>query len=216
MDNMKLIHNARIYTLASARPVASALVVDSGRLVAVGGEELLSVYDHVERQDMDGRVILPGLTDAHIHLQEYAKSLQAVDCEGQSRQEILNRLAGRLAETPPGEWLRGHGWNQNTWGGEWPGAADLDAIAPHNPLYLTAKSLHAAWVNSAALQLAGITASTPDPANGRIQRDAHGAPTGILFEDALKLVEAVIPEPDPEALAKTFQEIGRASCRERV
>jgi predicted amidohydrolase YtcJ len=205
MDSMKLIHNARIYTLAPGRPVASALVIDSGRLEAVGGQELLAEYAHVERQDMGGQVILPGLTDAHIHLQEYARSLQAVDCEGQSRQEILQRLAGRLGETPPGEWLRGHGWNQNTWGGEWPGAADLDAIAPHNPLYLTAKSLHAAWVNSAALQLAGITASTPDPANGRIQRDAHGAPTGILFEDALKLVEAVIPEPDPEALAKTFQ-----------
>jgi hypothetical protein len=204
---MKLIHNARIYTLASARPVASALVIDSGRLVAVGGEELLSVYDHVERQDMEGRVILPGLTDAHIHLQEYANSLQAVDCEGQSRQEILHRLAGRLGETPPGEWLRGHGWNQNAWGGEWPGAADLDAIAPHSPLYLTAKSLHAAWVNSAALQLAGITASTPDPANGRIQRDVHGAPTGILFEAALELVETVIPEPGSEALAKTFQQL---------
>ncbi len=117
---MKLLHNARIYTLESAHPVASALVIDSGRVVAVGGEELLAGYAHAEREDMGGRVILPGLTDAHIHLQEYALSLQAVDCEGQSRQEILDRLAGRLRETPPGEWLRGHGWNQNAWGGEWP------------------------------------------------------------------------------------------------
>ena len=85
MDNMRLIHNARIYTLESARPVASALVIDSGRVVAVGGEELLTGHAYAECQDMDGRVILPGLTDAHIHLQEYALSLQAVDCEGLSR-----------------------------------------------------------------------------------------------------------------------------------
>ena len=141
---MKLIHNARIYTLESARPVASALIIDSGRVVAVGGQELLAGYEQIEHQNMDGRVILPGLTDAHIHLQEYARSLQAVDCEGQSRQAILHQLANLIAETPPGEWLRGHGWNQNDWGGGWPNAADLDAVAPQHPVYLTAKSLHAA------------------------------------------------------------------------
>jgi predicted amidohydrolase YtcJ len=207
MDNMKLIHNARIYTLESARPVASALVIDSGRLVAVGGEELLAEYENVKPEDMGGRVVLPGLTDAHIHLQEYARSLQAVDCEGLTRQTILGRLTGRLAETPPGEWLLGHGWDQNAWDGEWPGAAELDALTPHNPVYLTTKSLHAAWVNSAALKLAGITATTLDPTKGCIQRDLHGAPTGILFENALKLVETVIPEPDSESLAKTFEQL---------
>ena len=204
---MKLLHNARVYTLASAHPVASALLIDSGRLVAVGGEELLAGPGYIEREDMGGRVIFPGLTDSHIHLQEYALSLQTVDCEGLSRQAILARLAGHLGQTPPGEWLRGHGWDQNTWGGAWPGAVDLDAIAPHNPVCLTARSLHAAWVNGAALRLAGINASTPDPPNGLIQRDAHGTPTGVLFEAAINLVDAVIPEPDPETLAKTFQQL---------
>ncbi|MGD0877810.1 MAG: amidohydrolase [Anaerolineales bacterium] len=204
---MKLIHNARIYTLDSAKPVASALVMDLGRLVAVGGEELLSEYENVKPQDMGGRFVLPGLTDAHIHLQEYARSLQAIDCEGLTRQAILERLAGRLADMPPGKWLLGHGWDQNAWGGEWPGAAELDAQVPQTPVYLTAKSLHAAWVNSAALKLAGITATTLDPIDGRIQRDLHGRPTGILFENALKLVEYVIPEPDSESLAKTFEQL---------
>jgi hypothetical protein len=204
---MKLIHNARIYTLEPARPVVSALAVDSGRIVAAGGEELLAEYSCAGREDMGGRVILPGLTDAHFHLQEYALSLQEVDCEVESRQEILRRLAGRLRETPPGQWVRGHGWNQNAWGGEWPSAADLDALAPHNPVYLTAKSLHVSWMNSAALELAGINESTPDPADGRIQRDARGHPTGIVFEGAVRLVEAAIPAPAPEALAKTFRQI---------
>ena len=203
---MKLIHNARVYTLDPACSQASALAIDtSGRIVAAGGEELLTSYEHAERVNLHGQVVLPGLTDAHIHLQACALSQNAVDCETGSKQEDLFRLAKRLQTTPPGEWLLGHGWNQNTWGGEWPTAADLDAVAPHNPIYLSAKSLHAAWVNTAALRLAGISSSSPDPENGRIQRDPQGHPTGILFEQALKLVEMVIPEPDPESLATTFK-----------
>ena len=204
---MELLYNACIHTLDPARPAASALVIDGGRVVAVGGEELLAEFDHAGRNDMGGRIILPGLTDAHIHLQEYAISLQAVDCEVETKGEILDRVAERIRQTPPGEWVRGHGWNQNTWGGEWPTAADLEAVAPENPVCLTAKSLHVSWANSTALQLAGITASTPDPANGQIQRDAHGNPTGLLFEEAMKLVAEAIPEPRPETLAKTFQQL---------
>jgi len=204
---MRLIHNARAYTLEPASPVVSTLAIDTGRVVAAGGEELLARFEHAGREDMGGRIILPGLTDAHIHLQEYALRQQVVDCEVESRQEILHRVAGRAREARSGEWVRGHGWNQNTWGGEWPTTRELDAVAPQNPVYLTAKSLHAAWVNSTALKLYGITASTTDPANGSIQRDAGRNPTGILFEAAVKLVETVIPEPSPEALAKTFQQL---------
>ena len=204
---MELLHNARIHTLDPVRPDASALVIEAGRIVAVGGEELLTEFNPAGQKDMGGRIILPGLTDAHIHLQEYAISLQAVDCELDTREEILNRVAEQIHRLLPGEWVRGHGWNQNTWGGEWPTAADLDAVAPEDPIYLTAKSLHVSWANSTALKLAGITASTPDPADGYIQRDAHGHPTGLLFEAAVKLVEAAIPQPRPETLAKIFQQL---------
>ena len=204
---MKLIHNARVYTLDPAIPVASALAMEAGRVVAAGGEELLAGYENARREDMGGRVILPGLTDAHIHLQELALRHQLVDCEIESRQEILARVAERARQSSNGEWIRGHGWNQNVWGGEWPTAAELDAAAPQNPVYLTAKSLHAAWVNGTALKLAGISASCPEPVNGCIQRDALGNPTGIVLEQALKLVEAVIPEPAPEALSKAFQQL---------
>lgn len=204
---MKLIHNARVYTLDPVHPVASSIAIEAGDIIAVGGQELVALYDHAKQEDMHGRVILPGLTDAHIHLQEYALSLQVLDCEVESRQEILQRVIQRARETPQGEWVRGHGWNQNTWGGEWPTAAELDAVTPQNPVYLTAKSLHVAWANSAALKLAGISASTPDPVNGRIQRDPHGHPTGIVFEEAVKLIEKAIPEITPEILAKNFQKI---------
>jgi predicted amidohydrolase YtcJ len=86
------------------------------------------------------------------------------------------------------------------------GPAQLDAITPNHPIYLTAKSLHAAWVNSAALHTAGITAQTPDPAGGRIQRDDHGAPTGILFETAMALVENILPEPQPARVAQAIKD----------
>jgi predicted amidohydrolase YtcJ len=202
---MKLIHNARIYTLDPARPVASAVAIEGGRVVEVGNDELLAECEYADCEDIGGRVILPGLTDAHIHLQEYARSLQAVDCEVTTREEILHRVGERARQASAGAWVRGHGWNQNTWGGEWPTATDLDAVAPENPVYLTSKSLHASWANTFALKLAGISESTPDTANGRIQHDVHGNPTGLLFEDAMTLVEKAIPEQTPGALAESFR-----------
>jgi len=204
---MRLLHNARIYTLDVAQPMATAIIIDSGNILAVGGDELLDECGRTEREDMNGQVILPGLTDAHIHLQEYALSLRIVDCEVETKDEVLRRVSGIIRETPRGDWVRGHGWNQNDWGGEWPTATDLETATPENPAYLTAKSLHAAWVNCTALRLAGINPSTPDPVNGHIQRDGNGIPTGILFEEAVKLVESVIPEPTPEDLAESIQNI---------
>jgi hypothetical protein len=202
---MKLLHNARIHTFDPACPSASVLAVEWERVVAVGGDELLAECERAECEDMRGRVLLPGLTDAHLHLQEYALFLQIVNCEVGTKEECLRRVAERAAGAKAGEWIRGHGWNQNDWNGKWPFAADLDAVAKNHPVYLTAKSLHASWANSPALHLAGVTASTPDPANGSIQRGPDGIPTGILLEEAMKLVEKAIPEPSPEALAETFQ-----------
>ena len=203
---MKLIHNARIHTMDPMQPNASALVVDRGIIFAVGGDELAAGFEGGSREDMAGRTILPGLVDAHIHLQEYALSRQILDCESEAREGILGKIRSYICQISPGEWVRGHGWNQNHWGGEWPTAAELDKVAPENPTYLTAKSLHAAWVNGQALHLAGITDSTPDPKNGKIQRDEKGRPTGVLLESAMKLVERIIPEPHPEYLAKLFQQ----------
>jgi len=196
----KVLHNARIYTLDKTQPVASAIAIDHGRVTAVGGDELLSLADPLSRKDMGGRSILPGLTDAHLHLKGYALSLQKIDCETATLEECLGRVAERAAQTPPGEWILGHGWNQNDWGA-WPSAADLDATAPGHLVYLTAKSLHASWANTAALQCSGVGAGTPDPKDGRIQRDARGQPTGILLESADELVSRHVPEPDVQTIA---------------
>ena len=201
---MQLIHNARIHTMHAAQPTASALLIDHGEILAVGGDELLDT--RAEKINLGGRVVLPGLTDAHIHLQYYALGLQKIDCETTTLVDCLRRVAERAATIKAGEWVLGHGWNQNEWrdtplpsgmGSGWPHASELDAIAPNHPVYLTAKSLHAAWANTTALKIAGVTGSTPNPVNGEIQRDGHGQPTGILLESAMDLIEEKIPQPGP-------------------
>ena len=135
---MKILYNARIYSLDKSRPVASVIVIDGDRVAALGGSELLQAYGtQVSRQDMGERVILPGLTDAHMHLMHYALSLQKVDVETPTKAEALKRVLDRAGHTPPGEWVLGHGWQHNDWGGEFPSAADLDLVAPNHPVYLT-------------------------------------------------------------------------------
>lgn len=202
---MRLLQNARIYTLDKSQPIASAIVIEHERIVTVGETDALSAeFDRAEKQDMGGRIILPGLTDAHLHLEQYALSLQKIDCETGSLAECLRRIKERARTAQPGEWILGHGWNQNDWG-SWPSTADLDKIAPDNPIYLSAKSLHAAWVNSAALRKAELTSDVPDPANGQLQRDARGHFTGILLETAMELVSKVIPSSSVETIGEALE-----------
>ncbi len=196
-----ILYNAKIYTLDPKTPVASAIAIDSshgdGRILAVGDDDhILSEFDGAGvARNLDGQTVIPGLTDAHIHLKQYALNLEKIDCEVPTKHECLQRVADRARTTPPGDWILGHGWNQNNWAGGFGDTADLDQVAPDHPVYLTSKSLHAAWVNSAALRVARIDDATPEPAAGAIQRDVHGIPTGILLEGAAEIVASAIPEP---------------------
>jgi predicted amidohydrolase YtcJ len=217
---MKLLYNANIHTFDSTNPHASAILIAGGRIIAVGEKPQLESLTHgkVEKQDMQGKTILPGLTDAHIHIQHYALGLSKVDCETKTKEECLRRVAERAKQAKPGEWVLGHGWNQNEWsqpsppaplpegeGGDFPTAEELDAVSPNNPVYLTAKSLHAAWANTSALKLANITSDTPDPKDGAIQRDAQGRATGIFLETAMGLVNAAVPESSIREIAEAIE-----------
>lgn len=214
MPRTLLLHNARIYTLNPFQPQASALALRDGCILALGEQpDLSKLYPGAEMYDMQGGVVIPGLTDAHIHLEYYALSLQRVDCETDSLQACLQRVAQRAAQAPPGAWILGGGWNQNRWEGGYGGAAHLDRVVPHHPVYLTAKSLHAGWANTLALRLAGIDAQTPDPPDGRIGRHENGEPNGLLFEGAMRLVEAAIPETTEAMLVEALNEAQRALWR---
>jgi len=203
---MLVIHNANLHTLDPLQPLATALAIDHGCVIAVGtDDEILSAFSTADLCDASGCTLIPGLTDAHIHLEDYAFSLQKVNCETATRKECLQRVAERVNTSPPGDWILGHGWNQNNWTEGYGSASLLDQIAPNNPVYLTHKSLHSAWANSTALQLAGITRNTPNPAGGRIGHQADGEPDGILFESASYLLESVVPEPSLEQVIKAFQ-----------
>ncbi|MEX2161276.1 MAG: amidohydrolase [Anaerolineales bacterium] len=208
---MLILHNARIHTLDPQRPNATALAIGlasehSSRVVAVGDlPELKGEFPNATLEDMQGRVILPGLTDAHVHFRHYAHGLQSVDCDTPTRAECIDRVRARAGQAKAGTWILGHGWRQHAWPEGFGDAAMLDAAAPRNPIYLTAASLHAAWANTAALQAAGIHVQTQDPPNGQIQRDARGNPTGILFEAAMHLVSETVPQPTAEEDVETMQ-----------
>jgi predicted amidohydrolase YtcJ len=204
---VRILYNGSIRTLNPTQPHATAVAIIHDRIVAVGSdaEVFASACPGAQKFDLHGQTIWPGLTDAHFHLEHYARFLQMVDCETTTRQECLDRVAHKAQQTPSGAWVRGHGWNQNLWPEGFGNAGLLDQVAPDQPAYLTAKSLHAAWANTAALQRAGITANTPDPENGHIERDANGKPTGILFETAMELVEQALPEPTIDEIAAAIE-----------
>ncbi|MCB2202788.1 amidohydrolase [bacterium] len=205
---MKIYHNAHIF--APDDPDATAMAVDRGEILALSSnEQILDSFPSADAIDLDGRTIWPGLTDAHVHMQHLAESIAMVDCETDTLEECLDRIATAAQNAPDGAWIRGHGWNHNVWAGGYGTAEQLDRVCEGHPAFLTAKSLHAAWVNRPALTLACITDTTPDPAGGLIQRDAAGQPTGILLEnDAMQLVKSRIPKPttdDVKAQIKTLQ-----------
>ena len=190
------LYNGRFYTLDTINSIASGININKDHI----GELSFEQDHHLVRRsqgtsiDLKGKVVFPGLTDAHIHLEHFALALQKVDCEVDTIDECIRGVAERSKRTSPGNWILGHGWNQNSWQGGFGNAGDLDAVAPAQPVYLTAKSLHAGWANSAALILAGIGPDTPDPPDGQIGKDLYGNPNGILYESAMRLLEEVIPE----------------------
>jgi len=195
-----VLYNGVVHTMDPVRPRAQAVAIANGRILAVGtDEEVRSVAGpKVETLDLRRRPVIPGLADAHIHFFSFALGLSRPNLDGAgSLAEVLERLRPAIAATPPGRWILGAGWNHEAWDvPRFPSRHDLDALVPHHPVALRRKDGHSVWVNSRALELAGITPGTPDPPGGVIDRDESGQPTGILRESAMELIYAHIPPPD--------------------
>lgn len=195
-----LVVTARhIYTVEPVRPTVRAFVVQGGRIIFAGSaREAMALRGPATRVlDLGDRTVIPGIVDAHLHLLGLGTALRIVDLTGtRSYDEVVQRVAARARTARPGEWIRGRGWNQNDWPVmRFPTHDVLSSAVPDNPVVLERVDGHALLANARALQMAGITATTPDPAGGRIIRNNDGSPTGVFVDNAQGLVERVVPAP---------------------
>ncbi|MEU9836981.1 amidohydrolase [Streptosporangium sp. NPDC048047] len=192
--NEILFRGGRVFLPGGA--FAEAVLVRGDRVAAVGSEADVArrAGPGCETVGLDGGLLTPGFTDAHIH--PVQAGLERAKCdlaEVYGLPEYLERIAGYAAAHPDREWIEGGGWDMSAFPGGLPHRSRLDFL--DRPAYLVQRDHHAAWVNGRALELAGITRDTPDPADGRIERDAGGEPTGVLHEGAMELVGPLAPRP---------------------
>jgi predicted amidohydrolase YtcJ len=170
------------------------VAVRSGRIVAVAPDAGSLAGPATEVIDLAGGLLLPGFVDAHVHPLQGGLERMRCDLSGVSGRVDTLRAIQTYADTNPGaEWILGGGWHQPDFPGGTPTAADLDAVVGHRPVFLVNADHHGAWVSSYALTLAGVDARTPDPPDGRVERDADGNPTGTLHEGAMDLVGRLVP-----------------------
>ncbi|MFE6149699.1 amidohydrolase [Streptomyces sp. NPDC057889] len=184
-----------VHTFSPARSRATSVAVRGERIVAVGHDEVRQlVGPATEVVDLKGKLLIPGFQDAHAHPVGGGLELGQCDLSGATTlDEYRSRISAYAQAHPDTEWITGGGWSMEAFPGGLPTAAELDALVPDRPAYLVNRDHHGAWVNSRALQAAGIDARTPDPADGRIERDADGAPTGMLQEGAANLIGRLLP-----------------------
>src|SRR5690554_6532597 len=218
-----LFHNFTGYTLtgkpgAEAKLVKfNAMLVRQGKITAVGTlTDLQATYGKQFAQnqvDLNGRYVLPGIIDAHGHVLGLGQNLMLADLrDATSEADAVARVAEFAQKNTTANWVLGRGWNQENWNvREFPTAQSLDEIEANRPIYLTRVDGHAAWANSKALELAGITANTVSPDGGEIIRDAQGQPTGVLIDNAMALFEQRIPaqtaEQQKQALELAFEHL---------
>ncbi|WP_369393899.1 amidohydrolase [Streptomyces sp. CG1] len=178
---------------------ATAVAVTGGRITAVGGDELRDLAGPgTAVVDLAGRLLLPGFQDAHVHPVPAGLELAQCDLSGTTTAEESVAAVRAYADAHPRrKWILGGGWSMEAFAGGTPAKELLDAVVPDRPVYLPNRDHHGAWVNSRALELAGIDRDTPDPADGRIERDASGEPSGTLQEGAMQLVGRLTPPATP-------------------
>ena len=204
------IVNARIFTANDAQPWADSLLIRHGRIYWIGMGQASDCGD-VETLDLGGRLVLPGLTDAHVHFFWYARTLANVNLAGAATMErALSLLSVAVKGKSRGEWVVGDSYNHNLWGlGRELNRHDLDAIAPDNPVVVTSKCGHTVWANSLAVAQAGVDRNTMDPPGARIERDASDEPTGLFREGAMGLIYSAVPPLDRARAKELLREAMR-------
>nr|WP_299241645.1 amidohydrolase [uncultured Halomonas sp.] len=221
-----VIDNANGYGFDDQRQLVtfSTLVIEDGKVVTRGDERLAADYPEAENAiDAEGKTLLPGLIDAHGHFMALGYSLLEVDLRDlESARQGAEKVADFASQNPNLEWIRGGGWNQVLWEGqEFPTAEALDAMISDRPVVLSRVDKHAIWVNSKAMELAGVDADTQAPEGGEILRDDEGNPTGVFIDNAEQLITDKIPERSQQEMAQAFdtavahlQEVGITSVHD--
>jgi predicted amidohydrolase YtcJ len=212
-----ILTGGTIYTANPQQPRVEALAIAGDRVLRAGTrQEIESLRGASTRVvDLGGATVVPGLEDAHGHVTGLGDSLSQIDLTGTPDvAHIAALVAARSAKTPSGKWVQGFGWDQNDWPSTaWPTATDLDAVSGDHPVALQRVDGHATWANSRAMALAGISKTTPDPAGGRLIRDAAGAPSGVLVDGAQSLVERVIAPSTADELEASILAADRELSR---
>lgn len=205
-----VLYDGIVRTLDARRPVAHAVAIWGDRIFALGDNDLRHAVARSEQAiDLKGRLVLPGFVDGHIHFMEYALRRQRVDLSGlTSLDAVLERVKAAVERMPPGQWILGGGWDRNLWPEPaFPDKRSLDSLTCQHPIALDSKDGHTLWVNSLALERAGIDATTPDPAGGKIMRRPDGEATGILCENPAKdLIWKVVKPPSMDILCTALRE----------
>lgn len=175
-----------------------SIFIRDGHIEAVGGDD--DVRGKGREIDLEGAFVMPGITDSHIHVVSLGESTENVDLfECRSAEECAALIAERAAQTPAGKWIIARGWRKSLWRTDaFPTASVLDAKVPGHPVFSRSFDGHSVWVNSKAMELAGVGGETEDPSGGEIERDEHSGPSGVFKENAIGLVRSAIPEPSAE------------------
>lgn len=205
-----VIYNANGYTPTYKGKLKqfSTLVIKDGKVVKTGNDELKNSFPRAPAFDAQQKTLLPGLIDAHGHVIGLGKNLSQLDLRGSDSIKNIQAKLANFAKNKQG-WIIGRGWNQELWPNkQFPTAADLDLIVKDKPVILSRVDGHAIWVNSKAMELAGIKASTLTPEGGEIIKTASGSPSGIFIDKAESLINAVIPKSSMQSTNQALDMAG--------
>ena len=200
-----IVHNGKVFTADNMMSIRRAMAIRGGRIVAVGGEDIVSQYRAPRVIDLQGRLVIPGFDDTHIHIRGNPKGY--VDMQGvHSIAEFQARLRAKAAQLSPGEWITGWGWSEDELVEKRkPVRGDLDVATPRNPAVIQRAGGHSAVINSLALKMAGVTRETRDPPTGMIEKDASGEPNGV-FRENWGIVARLIPAANDAELSQSLKE----------
>ncbi|HEX6587783.1 MAG TPA: amidohydrolase [Longimicrobiales bacterium] len=215
----------RVYVGDAAETERQAIAIRGGRVFATGERAWIEtmIGPNTRVVELNGRLVTPGFNDTHMHLASGGVSMLEVVLQGANTlDEVIARVSAAAAQARPGEWITGRGWDQTRMPasdmgpGGWPTKETLDIAAPDNPVFLRRVDGHVAWVNTRALDLAGIDNTLPDPTGGEIVRDTRRNATGILKETAMGIVSRIIPAADDETVRRGIRAAMEVAARSGV